>query len=131
MKRITALLISAIMLLTFAACKDPFASDLPLEETENNQSETSTFTGRMVIGKNNYLIIDESGLPIRISVEGSIDDFFEGYKTGDKVEVLSSLVAETYPGQAFIYKVKLIENGSINDIPSEVLASLKDLGWVS
>lgn len=135
--RIVALLLLAILSVTLVACVDPFASDLPLEEKEdivftdaNSAEDTMTITGRMVVGKNSYLIVDEDLSPISMSVDGSADVFFDGINTGDKIEVLSGLVAESYPGQAHIYNVKVLEKGTEDDIPFSVMSQLRDLGWI-
>lgn len=129
--RIIAILLLAVISLTLVACVDVNAKDLPLERSEEIQADTMAYTGRMIVGKSSYLIVDENNSPISMSVDGSADEFFAGYSTGDKIEVLSSPIAESYPGQAFIYKVKLVEKGNINDISSEIITDLKNLGWIN
>ena len=120
-----------VISLTLVACVDVNAKDLPSEGSEEIQADTMAYTGRMIVGKSSYLIVDENNSPISMSVDGSADEFFAGYSTGDKIEVLSSPIAESYPGQAFIYKVKLVEKGNINDISSEIITDLKNLGWIN
>lgn len=129
--RIIAISLLAVISLMLVACVNVDAKDLPSESSEKIQADTMVYTGRMIVGKSSYLIVDESNSPISMSVDGSADEFFAGYSTGDKIEVLSSPIAESYPGQAFIYKVKLVEKGSINDISSEVITDLKNLGWIN
>lgn len=135
--RIVALILLAILSVVLVACADPFASDLPLEEKEdivstdkNSPEDTMTITGRMVIGKHSYLIVDEDLSPITMSVDGSADVFFDGINTGDKIEVVSGLVAESYPGQTHVYNVKVLEKGTEDDIPFSVLSHLRELGWI-
>ncbi len=129
--RIIEILLLVVISLTLVACVDVNAKDLPSEGSEEIQADTMAYTGRMIVGKSSYLIVDESNSPISMSVDGSADEFFAGYSTGDKIEVLSSPIAESYPGQAFIYKVKLVEKGNINDISSEIITDLKNLGWIN
>lgn len=126
--RIIAILLLAVMTVTLVACTDPFAEDLPLQE----QVDIATAqTGRLVVGKSSYILIEDKQLsPISMSVEGSADEFFSGYETGDKIEVTLSLVAESYPGQAEVYSIKLVEKGSVSDIPTQVMSELREMGWV-
>lgn len=135
--RILALLLLTILSLTLVACTDPFARDLPGEEkedvslTEGTSAEnTMTITGRMVVGKSAYLIVDEDLSPISMSVDSSAEAFFDGINTGDKIEVVSSPVAESYPGQAHVYSVKVIEKGREDDIQFSVMSHLRELGWI-
>ena len=57
-------------------------------------------------------------------------DIFRNLETGDKIWVLHSAVAESYPGKMRVYAVIRLEKGSIDDIPQRVLDSLRDLGWL-
>ena len=57
-------------------------------------------------------------------------DIFKNFETGDKIWVLHSAVAESYPGRMRVYAVIRLEKGSIADIPQRVLDSLRDLGWL-
>ena len=36
---------------------------------------------------------------------------------------------EIYPGRTTIYTCKLIEKGSVNDIPKDILDKLEEMGW--
>lgn len=53
---------------------------------------------------------------------------FDSLKTGDKIEVDVKLIAETYPGQARIYGLRLIESGDVSNINDEELLRLEELG---
>ena len=57
-------------------------------------------------------------------------DIFRNLETGDKIWVLHSAVAESYPGKMRVYAVIRLGKGSIDDIPQRVLDSLRDLGWL-
>jgi hypothetical protein len=42
---------------------------------------------------------------------------------------MTDSVAESYPGQATVYSYTLIEKGTAEDLDSDELQSLKNLGW--
>ncbi len=144
--RFLVLLLLVVLSISLVACTDPFAKDLPGESVEDavdltqgvsqgavqgdSKEETMTITGRLVVGKNSYLIVDEDLSPISMSVDGSADAFFNGISTGDKIEVVSGLVAETYPASTHVYSVKVLEKGTDDDIPFSVISQLRDLGWI-
>lgn len=54
---------------------------------------------------------------------------FDSLKTGDKIEVDVKLIAETYPGQARIYGLRLIEEGDVSNINDETLLHLESMGY--
>lgn len=58
--------------------------------------------------------------------EGDVS--FDSLKTGDKIEADVKLIAETYPGQARIYGLRLIESGDVSNINNEELLRLEELG---
>lgn len=132
--------IIAMLMLIAAAVALITATQVSAEERKPSVSQSDgssakadiTFTGRIVIGKNSYIIVDAEGRsPIVMSVNGSESDFFSGYNTGDRVEVMTSLIAESYPAQTHVYNIKLLEKGNEDDIPFDVISSLRELGWIS
>ena len=48
---------------------------------------------------------------------------------GYKQEICNSEIRETYPAGTDIYSCKLIERGTIEDIPKETLKSLEEMEW--
>lgn len=54
---------------------------------------------------------------------------FDSLKTGDKIEVDVKLIATTYPGQARIYGLRLIEEGYVSNINDETLLQLESMGY--
>ena len=77
-----------------------------------------------------YLIVDEDGSPIVMSNQSKDDQLFEDLHTGDKIKIKYDGIDESYPGQTGVYRCKLIEEGTIVDIPNETLNSLEEMGWV-
>ncbi|WP_432651328.1 hypothetical protein [Huintestinicola sp.] len=55
-------------------------------------------------------------------------DFAE-FENGDRIKILVEMIAETYPGQATVYAVELIEKGSYDDLDKEQMDRLRELGW--
>lgn len=127
------MLIAAAVALITATQVSAKENDPSTSQSQNGAGKTEmTFTGRMVVGKNSYIIIDDKEKsPIVMSVNGSEDDFFAGYNTGDRVEVMTDVIAASYPGQTYVYHIKLLEKGSQKDIPFDVLSSLRELGWIN
>lgn len=52
----------------------------------------------------------------------------DSLKTGDKIEVDIGLIAASYPGQARIYGLRLIEAGDVSNIADKALLDLEDCG---
>ena len=71
------------------------------------------------------LLIDDGP----VSVSGK-DSLFKNLTTGDRVLVAHGLIAESYPGQAKAYLCIKQADGTEEDIPEEVLDSLRDMGWI-
>ncbi|SCJ59914.1 Uncharacterised protein [uncultured Clostridium sp.] len=96
-----------------------------------SSSENSTIIGIYLESKNDtHMIICESICPIVMSNKSKNDTLFDDLQTGDKIKITCTSVAESYPGQCGVYKLKLINKGSIEDINKETLAKLKELGWM-
>ncbi len=94
-------------------------------------SENSTIIGRYLENKNgSHMIIDESSGPIVMTNQSKKDTLFDNLQTGDKIKITCSAVAESYPGQCGVYELKLIERGTIEDIPKAILDILKEMGWI-
>lgn len=117
MKRFVYLIFLTIVLLTLlSGCR---------------YSETSTIIGRYLESNNGtHMIICESIGPIVMSNKSNNHSLFDDLQTGDKIKITCTPVAESYPSQCGIYKLKLISQGSIEDISKETLDKLKEMGWI-
>ena len=90
-----------------------------------------SMTGRYLKASSGInLIIDEEGLPIVMGNSSNKEDIFEGLQTGYKIQITcNSEIRETYPAGTDIYSCKLIERGTIENIPKMTLKTLEDMGW--
>ncbi len=96
-----------------------------------SSSETSTIIGRYLESNNGtHMIISESIGPIVMSNKSKNDTLFDDLQTGDKIKITCTSVAESYPGQCGVYKLKLLNQGSIEDINKETLDTLKEMDWI-
>ena len=93
-------------------------------------SKKNPMTGIYLKSKSgNNLIIDENNGPIVMGNETGKEDIFDDLKSGDKIEITCGPNRETYPGGTEIYSCKLIERGSLDDIPKDVLDKLQEMKW--
>lgn len=97
-------------------------------ETFDPSKEIYTSVGRCLVSDNgSYLLIQEREATVLSGKEG----LFEGIETGDEIEVKHGMVQLTYPGGTIAYEVKKLSDGSIDDIPQEVIDDLTELGWIN
>lgn len=83
--------------------------------------------GRILYANNSVmLVIDHS--PIELS---SKKISFDKFTDGDKVLVLHDGIETTYPAKTGVYGIIKLSNGTVEDIPSEVLEELETLGWIT
>ena len=86
-------------------------------------------TGRFLATDNGaYMMVNQYGA-ISLSAVGDRDGLFEGLENGDKILVLHDLILESYPAQTGAYRVFKLSDGTINDVPEDILTSLVELGW--
>jgi len=55
---------------------------------------------------------------------------FKDLSDGDLITVYYYEIRETYPARADIYGLDKKEDGSVDDIPKDVLESLIEMGWI-
>lgn len=72
------------------------------------------------------LVIDHS--PIEMS---SKKISFDKFTDGDKVLVLHDGIETTYPAKTGVYGIIKLSNGTVDNIPGEVLTELETLGWMT
>lgn len=99
----------------------------------SDDSKYMTVTGRFLksdISTTVYIITDDNS-PIEMENKSEDKELFDGLYNGDMIEIKCGSILETYPGSTDVYECKFIELGSIKDISSEVLDSLREFGRIS
>lgn len=76
-----------------------------------------------------YMIIEETGSPIRYSFSNALGRNVEKLTDGDRILIISDLINESYPGSTRAHFVLKLSDGEISDIPENTLDSLEELGW--
>lgn len=90
----------------------------------------STTTGWYLAAENGAsLIVTEDGEPITLSDQSKDGGLFDGLNSGDRIQITHDGVNETYPGQTGAYTCKLLEEGTLENVPEETLESLEELGY--
>ena len=83
--------------------------------------------GRVLHAGDSVMLIKGSS-PIEMTDRRGEDSRLSALSDGDKILVLHDGILETYPGRTGVYAVIRLSEGSIADIPDEVLSSLAELG---
>lgn len=87
--------------------------------------------GRVLIADNGaYLIVLDDHSVIKMSDETRRGGAFLDLQTGDKIRILHDGIRESYPGQTGAYSLRVLEKGSADDIPADVVEALRQIGWI-
>lgn len=86
-------------------------------------------TGHVLISENGACFLIKGNSPVRLS-DYSENGVFPELKTGDRVLVIHDGIAESYPASTLCRLCIKTGNGSISDIPEEVISSMTQLGWL-
>ena len=87
------------------------------------------FSVGRVLSENSSMMLVLDNSPIQMSCHTDDNKMFAKLTDGDKVLVLHDGIAESYPGKTGVYGIFKLEDGSISDIPDDVLTALTELGW--
>lgn len=90
------------------------------------------FLGRYLQGNSgSHILVCQDGMPIVMRDCSRDDALFAGLSDGDRVLVLHSGIAESYPGQSGAYFCLRLGGGAPSDLPADTLEQLTQLGWLS
>jgi hypothetical protein len=130
MKKVLSIVLCLFLVITLASCGD---NREKTKEDDNFNAEEGvklwTINGRYCeTTDGRSLLISETEGTISISSENN-EDLFADLENGDEIEILVDGVAETYPAQATVYSCTLIEKGTVEDLDSDEIQNLENLGW--
>ena len=88
--------------------------------------------GRALYAKDGscMIVVDENS-PIRMFDLSDGEDLLDGISTGDKILVVHTAIAESYPAQTGVYWLMKIGEGDRDDIPDKIIEDLTAMGWLS
>lgn len=90
----------------------------------------SAAAGRYLLAESGVsFIVTEDGSPITLSDQSRDGMLFDGLHSGDRIEITHDGVEETYPARTGAYACRLLESGTLDDIPEDTLTALEDLGY--
>ena len=92
------------------------------------QNNYSFSEGIFLKADGSFLIICEN-TPIVLSNRTKDENLFDSIKSGDKIRIVHDSVAESSPAQTGVYYCKKLSDGTMKDIPDEVIHSLLEMGW--
>ncbi|MBE6139343.1 MAG: DUF3221 domain-containing protein [Firmicutes bacterium] len=85
--------------------------------------------GRYLEVKDGTAMLVRGNSPIVLSSQHNGDMFYD-LDIGDKILVIHTGIAESYPAQTGAKAIFKIGNGSSADIPQKVIKELNELGWI-
>jgi len=86
--------------------------------------------GRYLEAENGTAMLIRGNSPIVLSSQHN-GDMFYNLDIGDKILVIHTGIAESYPAQTRAIAVFKISDGTIADIPQKVIKELVKLGWIA
>jgi len=88
--------------------------------------------GRALYAKDgSCMLIEDENSPIRMSDLSDGKNLFDGISTGDKILVIHTGIAESYPAQTGAYWLLKLSDGDRDDIPDKIIEDLSSMGWLS
>lgn len=123
-KRITAVLLLLVCVMGFIGCAvKTQVNDIP-------NSDKSILEGRYLSGNNEDIIVIENEGPVVMHFSFDAKEVMKELSDGDRIKITCGLIAESYPGSTEVFSLELIEKGSIEDIDSDTISQLRDMGHI-
>lgn len=86
-------------------------------------------TGYCLVSGEQYLILPDNGSGAVVLSDATNKNLLANLQTGDKIAVTCNVIQTTYPGHTDIYSCAVLSHGSVEDMPQDELATLKEMGW--
>ncbi len=83
----------------------------------------------LVTATGSHMLIDEDNSPIEMSNRND-KDIFADLSSGDEILVIHDGIQESYPAGTGAYYCIKLNDGKPEDIPTSVIESLTELGWL-
>lgn len=99
------------------------------EYGQNLPEDGGWVSGRYLRGKQSDLIVTGDWDVITMGIADEAISF-DGLEDGDLIRVYIVCILESWPGQTTVYNVEKVEDGEIQDISSELLEELREMGWL-
>ena len=135
-KLVVAVILILAVICALAACstaEENTGGDLKSRDQVASDSIDGDFYEGMVsegrlyfhVSKTEALLVDSAGSLLWLY--SSDKSIFEGFDSGDYVKVRHGAVMESYPGQTYISRIDLVEDGDISSFSDE---EWERLSWV-
>lgn len=95
---------------------------------ESGIEDTCGAIGICIVSDSSYIIIIDN-CPVVMINDTDDETIFDDLQTGDTILIEYSHLMESYPGKTTIYYLEILEKGTIEDVPQEVIDSLNELNW--
>lgn len=84
-------------------------------------------TGPCIAAANGSYMIVMGNSPVVLHSRS--EHMFEDLTTGDRIFIIHDGVQESYPGGTGVYYLRKLSDGSVKDVPAQVLEALGESGW--
>lgn len=86
--------------------------------------------GICIAAENGSHLVVLDGSPIVMRARWGDGDIFDDLETGDRIFIVHDGIAESYPGRTGVYGFIKLGEGYEEDIPTDMIEQLKELGWI-
>lgn len=130
MKKTFVFLTVVCLSLLFGSCTGAPAESETSTEPQVQAGMQSLIGRVLVFESGSCAILTEQNEVIVMADVSTAGGLFGGLHTGDRIAATHGPIRETYPAQADIDSLKILERGSERDISSGPLELLESMGWV-
>lgn len=135
MKKLLAFTLAVLTILVLCSCGGN--KEAKSDGTDNVTDDTNAYAdiengtvseGLFLRAEGKAMVIID-GCPTEMVNKTENTDLFSSFLSGDLITVVHTEVRELYPASTDVYEATLKERGSFDDIPEEIIHSLRTMGW--